>query len=235
MKRLLAFILLVVSLDCFAQVETDRYVIWQPGAKLTFEMFQGHPLDSAQVKRFSDLHIYHAIATGFWSVLDMPEPEGWEEGWEEKYSFCAAMDKQNSFFIVRDSTELKYAQLLWDVCELATRISRKNLVQFVDSIHEGLDYRANGAIAIQYMTCLNDGKEFGYGLTMAIIDEVITTHDEATYQKVRDFVDARLEELSAFATTEEEIDRLLTDKPQDGYKRAETLNPDIKNRGTINY
>ena len=235
MKRLLAFILLIVSLDCFAQVETDRYVIWQPGAKLTFEMFQGHPSDSAQVKKITDLHIYHEVAIGFWSVLDVPEPEGWEEGWEEKYSFCAAMDKQNSFFIVRDSTELKYAQLLWDVCELATRISRRNLVQFVDSIHEGMDSRANGAIAIQYMTCLNDGKEFGHELTSAIFHHVITTHDEARYKKIRDYVDSCLEELSAFATTEEEIDRLLTGKPQDGYKRAETLNPDLKNRGTIRY
>ncbi|MBO4633907.1 MAG: hypothetical protein J5669_00895 [Bacteroidales bacterium] len=66
----------------------------------------------------------------------------------EKYYFCAAMDKRNSFFIVKDSTELKYAQLIWDICEVATRISWRNLDQSVTSINEGLDKPANGAISI---------------------------------------------------------------------------------------
>ena len=70
---------------------------------------------------------------------------------------------------------------------------------------------------------------------MALFQDVVTAHDETVYKKTRDYVDARLEELSAYATTEEEIDRLLTGKPQEGYKRAETLNPDFKNRGTIRY
>ena len=124
---------------------------------------------------------------------------------EEKYYFCAAMDKSESYFIVKDSTELKYAQLTWDVCEVATRIARKNLAEYVNEVTEGNTKKVNGAISIQYMTCLNDGKQFGKEVTRALINEVFMTHDEEAYLKFRTEIDELLEELQEYATTEEEI------------------------------
>ena len=85
------------------------------------------------------------------------------------------------------------------------------------------------------MTCLNDGREFGKEVTHALFDDVITTHDENKYQKYRSQIDSLLQELEPYATTEEEIKRILTNTPEKGYKLAPTLNPDLKNRGTILY
>ena len=235
MKRLFIIIAFFLSTQCFAQIETDTHVFWQPGAKLSFEMFQGAPSDSAYVKKLTDLNIYHQVATGFWAALDVPDKKGWKKGLMEKYYFCAAMEKSNSFFIVKDSTELKYAQLIWDICEVATRISRRNLDQFVTSVNDGLDKPANGAISIQYMTCLNDGRQFGKEVTHALFDKVITTHDETEYQKFRSQIDELLQQLEAYGTTEEEIRRLISDTPDKGYMLAPTLNPDSKGRGTIRY
>ena len=236
MKKVFIIIALFFSIQCFAQIETDTHVFWQPGAKLSFEMFQGTPSDSAYVKKLTDLNIYHQVATGFWAALDVPDSKkGWKKGLMEKYFFCAAMDKRNSFFIVKDSTELKYAQLIWDICEVATRISRRNLDQLVTSINEGLDKPANGAISIVYMTCLNDGRQFGKEVTHALFDKVITTHDETEYKKFRSQIDELLQQLEAYATTEEEIRRLISHTPDKGYKLAPTLNPDSKGRGTIRY
>ena len=182
MKKLFILIALFVSVQSFAQIETDTHVFWQPGAKLTFEMFQGTAPDSSYVKKLTDLNIYHQIATGFWAALDVPKSKkGWKKGMMEKYYFCSAMEKGNSFFIVKDSTELKYAQLIWDICEVATRISRRNLDQFVSSLNEGLDKPANGGASIQYMTCLNDGRQFGKEVTHTLFDKVITTHNENEY------------------------------------------------------
>jgi len=110
MKHYITLIALLVSINCLAQIETDTHVFWQPGAKLTFYMFQGAPSDSAYVKKLTDLNIYHQIATGLWGALDIPKSKrAWKKGMMEKYYFCAAMEKGNSFFIVKDSTELKYA------------------------------------------------------------------------------------------------------------------------------
>lgn len=236
MKKLFILIALFVSVQSFAQIETDTHVFWQPGAKLTFEMFQGTVPDSSYVKKLTDLNIYHQIATGFWAALDVPKSKkGWKKGMMEKYYFCSAMEKGNSFFIVKDSTELKYAQLIWDICEVATRISRRNLDQFVSSLNEGLDKPANGGASIQYMTCLNDGRQFGKEVTHALFDKVITTHNEEEYIQFRAQIDSLLQELAAYATTEEEIRRLISDQSDEGYMPATTVNPDFKGRGTIRY
>lgn len=237
MKRvlLLSILLLAAVFHCNAQHETNTHIVWQPGVKLTYEMFQGSLPDSVHVEKLKGLNIYHQIATGFWSALDVPDSKrGWKT-MRENYSFCAAMDKTQSFFIVRDSTELKYAQLIWDICEVATRISRKNLVAFENEANNNLDKKANGIISIQYMTCLNDGKQFGKEVTHALFDDVITTHNEEAYQKYRTQIDSLLQELEEYATTEEEIDRLLSNIPEQGYKLAPTLNGDFKNRGEIRY
>ena len=127
------------------------------------------------------------------------------------------------------------SQLVFDICELSTRISRRNLDLFVASINEDIDKPVNGAISIQYMTCLNDGKQFGKDVTRALIDEVIMPHDEDAYLKFRNEIDELLEELKDYATTEEEIKRLKSDKPDDGYILAPTLIGDFKERGEINY
>ena len=145
------------------------------------------------------------------------------------------MDKTQSFFIVRDSTELKYAQLIWDICEVATRISRRNLAAYEAEAYSGLNKKANGIISIQYMTCLNDGKQFGKEVTQALLKDVITTHNEEAYQEYRTQIDSLLQELEEFATTEEEINRIQSGIPDKGYKFAPTLIGDLMNRGEIQY
>ena len=85
------------------------------------------------------------------------------------------------------------------------------------------------------MTCLNDGREFGKEVTHALFDDVITTHDENEYQKYRSQIDSLLQELEPYATTEEEINRLITQKPEEGYMPAPALQEDFKKRGHIRY
>lgn len=236
MKRITLILALIISTTAFAQVDTETHRFWLPGAQLTFDDFQGVASDSAYMKKLSDMHLYHQVATGFWSALDIPKSKrGWKKGLQEKYYFCAAMEKSNSFFIIRDSTELKYAQLIWDICEVSTRISRRNLAQFISQINEGISKKNNGVISIQYMTCLNDGKQFGKEVTHAFFDEVVTTHDEQAYQKFRRQIDELLDELSEYATTEAEIIRLTSNQPDEGYILAPSLMGDFKQRGEIRY
>ena len=235
MKRAIALLAIFATIQCFAQIENDTHVFWQPGAKLSFEMFQGEPSDSAYVKKLTDLNIYHQIATGLWSALDVPDKKGWKKGVMEKYYFCAAMEKGNSFFIVRDSTELKYAQLVWDICEVSARIARRNLTEFVKSLNEGLKKPANGGASMQFMTCLNDGKQFGREATSALFDLVITTHDEEAYLKFRKQIDGLLTELEEYATTPEDIKRLTSNQPENGFMPAQNLMGDRKERGNLRY
>lgn len=236
MKNILCILALFAAIPCFAQIETGTHVFWQPGTRLTFEMFQGAPTDSAQVKKVTDVNIFFEIAAGFWNVLDVPASRrDWNRGKKEKPHFCAALDKKASYWIVRDSTELKYAQLIWDLVELSTRISRKSLAEYDSALNEGLSKAANGAIALHFMTAVNDGKQFGREATFAFFGETVTTRDEEAFSKWRNFVDERLQALEAYATREEEIRRFISGTPETGYARATALTPDFKDRGTIPY
>ena len=70
MKKLFILIALFVSVQSFAQIETDTHVFWQPGAKLTFDMFQGAAPDSFRfqfilyTKRYGSL-----FRTGIWNLM----------------------------------------------------------------------------------------------------------------------------------------------------------------------
>ena len=55
------------------------------------------------------------------------------------------------------------------------------------------------------------------------------------YQEYRQMVDGLLDGLSEYATTPEEIERLMSEKPDKGYTRAKEVYNDMKNRGVLRY
>lgn len=241
MKRAILFILIsMFPLMSYAQRDNDRYVIWQPEVKLTFDMFQGVPADSAQFEKLKSMGIGHVLSKGLWAVLDVPKTKkGWKTMFEKAY-FCAAVDKSESYWIIRDSTELLFAQLLWDTCELSARVARKNLSDYEKQMNDTISEKTesnkptNGIIATFYMTALNDGKEFGRTLANSIV-HISTTRDMEKYQEYRQMVEELLDELSEYATAPVEIERLMSGKPEKGYVFAKTVNNDIKNRGELRY
>ena len=230
MKNLLIIIALFLSIESFAQTETDTHVFWHPGVKLTFDMFQGTPSDSA-VKIITDHNIFHEQYLGLWGLLDVPKSKkGWKKGMEEKPYICAAMDKKNSFLVVRDSTELKYAQLCFDACEVAARVARQNLAAKVDSAKKDIPGgKLNGVIYIWFHTCLSDGRMFKR-VCMDGLNNMIQSRDEESYNEYRKLIDDLLKETEEFATTPEEIQRFITGKPDKGYKLAESMIGDLRKR-----
>lgn len=237
MKRaILLILILMFPLMSYAQRDNDRYVVWQPTVKLTLDMFQGEPADSAQLDKLRSVGIGHVLSKGLWASLDVPK----KKTKSEKAYFCAAVDLQESYWIIRDSTELLFAQLLWDVCELSTRVTRKNLSTYEKQLNDDLvegaksEMPTRGIIATFYMTALNDGKEFGRALTNSVL-HASTTRDMEKYKEYRQMVDKLLDELSEYATTPEEIERLMSEKPDKGYTRAKEVYNDMKNRGVLRY
>lgn len=235
MKNLFILITLFLSIECFAQIETDTHVFWQPGIKLTFDMFQGTPSDSA-VKSLTDQNRFHEQYLGLWGCLDVPKSKReWNKGMEEKPYFCAAMEKKNSFLIVRDSTELKYAQLCFDACEVAARVARQNLAAKVDSVKKDIPGgKVNGIIYIWFQTCLTDGRMFKQ-ICMNDLIPMIQSRNEESYNGYRKVIDDLLKKTEEFATTPEEIQRFITGKPDKGYKLADTAIGDLERRKDFKY
>ena len=85
------------------------------------------------------------------------------------------------------------------------------------------------------MTALNDGKEFGRDLTSLFIRDVIVPESDSMYYVYRAQIDTLLKETKEFATSEQEINRFITNTPQTGYIMAPRLMGDMKRRGNIEY
>ena len=84
MNKVLIFsVLLLISLNCFAQYENETHVFWQPNNKLSFDMFKGVPSDSSYIQRLKNLNIYHQIEI---CTIDMGYMRGIYPYFEEKPS-----------------------------------------------------------------------------------------------------------------------------------------------------
>lgn len=243
----LFLLLLVICSTCFAQYEEGRYDFWREDTKLTFDMFQG---DTLTMMKYKDYNFKSVVSIGFWAVLDVPKKKKDWKVKKEQYYFSAAVDKTESCLFETNDLSLKHAQVLWDICELATRVSRNSLTKMVHQIdslnspinishsinHGALNITyTTGLISMFYMTALNDGKEFGRDLTSLFIRDVIVPKSDSMYYVYRAQIDTLLNETKEFATSEQEINRFITNTPQTGYIMAPRLMGDMKRRGNIEY
>ena len=233
--RLILCLLLVMSMDCLAQNETETHVFWQPGAKLSYDMFQGAPSDTVSaVQKLRGWNINFEVYLGFWHAVDIPRSMKDRNKMPEKYYFCAAMEKGRSVLLVRDSTELKYCQMLWDICELATRVARERLEHYVGLKRAASRKKDKYVVCRECMTAVNDGKEYGRDMTRMFFSEVARPRNEEAYRIMRARVDSLLTEYKDYATTEEEIRRLSTGQPDKKYMEVKPME-DSKGRGNIRF
>ncbi|MBO7566363.1 MAG: hypothetical protein J6T60_04625 [Bacteroidales bacterium] len=234
-NKICIFILFFFGLTvrCAAQIEEGRYEFWREGVQLTYDMFQA---DTAGMSHYNkEYNIKSVISTGLWDVLDVPKKKrDWKTKPEKPY-FCAAMDKTESFLLEKNDMSLNHAKLLWDICELSTRVARKSLASIVHQMDSLNGFHSTGVISLFYMTALNDGREFGKGLTGAFMHDVVIPKNDSLYYEYRKKIDKLLDETKEFATTEEEIRRFMTNIPLQGYIMAPQLLGDRKNRGKIEY
>lgn len=237
----------------YAQFEENRYEFWREDAKITNDMFYGDSL-SMSMDKYREYNFKSVISIGFWSALDVPQKKKDWKIKEEQYYFCAAVDKTESCLLEQSEMGLKHAQVLWDICELATREARKslsNIVNKMDSIgfhtkmtpigikvykHDTQNrIKSTGLISMFYMTAVNDGKEFGKDLTTDFVRDVVIAKNDSMYYEYRKTIDNMLNTTKEYATSEQEIKRLMTDTPPQGYIPAPHIFGDRKNRGTIEY
>ena len=228
-SSLFAVFALLVLLTVSAQqqsvyrTETEKHIVWQPGVKLTFDMFQNtqpSASDTAMMHRDNRQSLPYL---GFWDVLDVPKKKSWKDLHEQAY-FCAAFSKFQSFVVVRDSFDLAVAQMQWDIMELGTRMSRMFLDSQQTNAEESLGCPVTGVVYTFYSTAAAKGRDFYGSLSKALLDNVLVPRDQEKLVEYRRFVDEMLASTAKFATRPEEAWRLLSEKPtQPGLKRAKKV------------
>ena len=230
MKIIFAFLGLFCPLMAFSQetfvTENEQCCIWQPGAKLTFEMFENTNPDSADIKDMLRENRKMILYTGICHIVDVPKipkvkKKERKKLWlPDKGYFAAVFSKYQSCIFGRDSFDLKCAQLAWDARELGTRVSRI----WLNDLEKKIGGPSDNLYTVYLMTAANEGKEYSKYLISDILHNVVIPRDQDKYFEYRRKIDEELESTSKFATSKEEATRLILGRPIDpNMEQAESI------------
>jgi|GEM_PF-841795 len=214
------------------QTENEKHIIWQPGVKLTFDMFQNTHPNAHDLAAIEKEHRHSLPYLGFWKVLDVPKKKsGWRKGIKEQAYFCAAFSKFQSFIVVRDSFDLEVAQIQWDILELGTRYSRIILDSLQMTAEAETGGPVTGLVSIYFFTAGTKGEELYNGFMKTFLKEAAIPRNHEKLLEYRKFVDEMLDQTSKFATRSEEAWRFLSDKPiQSNLKMAKNIIGDLRQK-----
>lgn len=235
MKRFLLIALSLLSLEAIAQeartyvTETDDYIAWQPDVKLTFDMFKKSTPDETDTKVMLDDNRECVPYLGFYRILDVPKRRsGWKRQFEKAY-YCAMFSKHQSYMAERDTFDLQIAQAQWDILELGTRTSRMLLDSLQHQVNSASGVATNGVVSIFYETASKQGEELYGMLSYGFFKEVILPRDREMYNKYRELLDELLSDTAPYATSPEEAERFLLNKPlEKNLKPARTVIGDMR-------
>ena len=233
MKKIFTLLSLFFPLMAFSQetsvtyvTENEKCIIWQPGVKLTFEMFENVNPDTADIRIMKKVNSQLMPYTLLAYVVDVPKvPKVIKRGRKkilqpDKGYFAAEFSKSWSCIIGRDSFDLKCAQLIWDAQELSTRVSRI----WLDDVQKKIGKPTDNLYTVYLMTAASEGKEYSKYLLSEILHNVLIPRDQDKYLEYRRKIDEELESTSKFATSKEEATRLILGRPIDpNMEQAESI------------
>ncbi|MEE3486455.1 MAG: hypothetical protein VZQ98_19330 [Bacteroidales bacterium] len=206
------------------QNESKTHIGWQPDRRLTKEDYQGDFYNDPRHQKYCDkVGLCVNAATGVFYRVDARKGRYKPGKYYEKLYVSPLFQKNISCYSsTADSLDFAKQQLVFDIDELTARYMKYQFHHFLDSFN---------------LHCDNECTFFFlsfYEEAMAIRDTVIArySHDvylvnrEGAYDEWRQRVDQLLDTYKDYATTPEEVQRILFDKPLDKkLKLAKSLMP----------
>jgi hypothetical protein len=217
MKRFISIliVLMFVSKLVHAQqerFETNEFLYWQTNTKIIYDDFK-KPVDSTSIKLSEKFGTKSLASVQIHSILDYPKKAKKIKTLHEKTYFAPSFCKECSTILQKDSSELKIAQMYFDIAEYCSRRARQN-IKHLDSLHPGVGFAAAafpGIVDNMYKMMGEMFGEFGRQLR--------SDKKPNALAKWRSDCDKLLAETKDFATTEEECMRLINKIPfSDEYK-----------------
>jgi len=212
-KLTIAFILLIVSLTSFAQVNypthDDAYIFWQPGITLTYNDFRGDTVGGKYTERHKEIGLQAQPYIGIWSILDVPKKKKDQGRKLEKVYIAPAFDKTASYVITNDTMQMAIQQVHFDIAETWARWARQQLSKYQDSM------KGYGVALTMYSTVIKDAKAGYEQMKIAYTKDVIVDKKQGAFEKWRKIVNDQLNETNLWATKPEDCYRFITRKPID--------------------
>ena len=211
MKRIISILILLmfVSKLVHAQqerLETNEFLYWHTNTTINYDDFK-KPVDSIGIilcekyktKSLSNVQIH--------SILDYPKKAKKIQTLKVKAYFAPSFCKECSMLVQKDSSELKMAQMYFDIAEYCSRRARQ-IVKQLDSLHPGTDFVAALFPEIVDNMYKMMGEMFG-----AFGSQVKNEKNQEAFKKWRNDCDKLLAETKDFATKREECIRFINKVP----------------------
>lgn len=212
-KLTITFILLIVSLNSFAQVnyptQDSAYIFWQPGITLTYNDFRGDTVGGKYTEWYKKVGLQSEAYIGIWSILDVPKKKKDRGRKLEKVYIAPAFDKAASYAITNDTTQIAIQQVYFDIAETWARWARQQLSRYQDSM------KGYGVSLIMYSTVIKDTKAGQQQMNSAYAEDVIISKKQGAFEKWRKLIDNQLNETNLWATKPEDCYRFITRKAID--------------------
>jgi hypothetical protein len=212
-KLTITFILLIVSLNSFAQVNyptrDSAYIFWQPGVSLTYNDFRGDTIGGKYTERYKKAGLQVDAYIGIWSILDIPKKKKDRGRKLEKVYIAPAFDKTASFAITNDTMQVVMQQVYFDIAETWARWARQKLSMYQDTM------KGYGSLLLMYSTVIKDTKAGQQQMFSAYAEDVIINKKEGAFEKWRKLVNDQLNETNLWATKPEDCYRFIVRKAID--------------------
>ena len=194
------------------RLESINFLYWQNDIQLEFADFEKVP-DSADLKMFETYSLKSAVNVQIHAVLDYPKKARKIKTLKEQWYIAPTFCKKCSPLIEEDSTELKIAQIYFDIAEYCARLTRIKINEI-----EKLDM-GNGFVAANFPSRIEEmyklmGEMFGSFGKQVLVDK-----KEGALENWRKSVDEMLKSTEDYSTSANECNRFINNQPySDEYK-----------------
>lgn len=212
-KLTITFILLIVSLNSFAQfnypTQDSAYIFWQPGITLTYNDYRGDTVGGKYTEWYKKVGLQSEAYIGIWSILDVPKKKKDRGRKLEKVYVVPAFDKTASYAIINDTMQIAINQVYFDIAEIWARWARQQLSMYQDTM------KGYGSLLLMYSTVIKDTKAGRQQMNSAYAEEVVINKKEGAFEKWRKLVNDQLNETTLWATKPEDCYRFIVRKAID--------------------
>ena len=115
------------------RLETNEFVYWQTNTTINYDDFK-KPVDSIGIKLCEQYKTKSLSNVQIHSILDYPKKAKKIQTLKVKAYFAPSFCKECSMLVQKDSSELKMAQMYFDIAEYCSRRARQN-INILDSLN----------------------------------------------------------------------------------------------------
>lgn len=195
------------------QNESKTHIGWQADRRLTKDDYQGDFSKDPRQQFYCDkVGLCVNAATGVFYRIDVKKGRYKPGEYYEKLYVAPLFQKNISCYSpTADSMDFAKQQLVFDIDELTARYMKYQFHHFLDTFNLHCDNECT----FFFMSFYEEAMAFHDTVISRYTNDVYLANREGAFDEWRQRVDQLLDSYKDFATTPEEVQRILFDKPLD--------------------